>query len=216
MKEDAKTGRICVLGATGVIGMELVAHLLQAGQAVVAVVRDEAKLARGLKARAVQPTEEALTVLVADLFTETDAINPQLPEVLKDCASVFNCASPALSWIPCSRANREWGAPVSSLTRYLLGVATENDDGPHLVAICGPEHFEEHDGSVNPFRKVFSWTANALFPALRDNHDEVQLLLKSNQERWTVLRCGSIRPGTAESGDASKVQLDHQKDGSDY
>ena len=161
-----------------------------------------------------QPTEGVLTVLVADLFNEPAMANPQLAEVLGECAWVFNCASPALSWNPFSRANRSWGTPVSSLTRHLLGVAS--DDGPHIVAVCGPEHFEHHDGSVSIFRKALSWTASALFPALRDNRTEVQLLLQSNHERWTVLRCGSIRPGRGESGDANRIDFDLHRDGSNY
>ena len=57
---------------------------------------------------------------------------------------------------------------------------------------------------------------NRTIAALRDNHDEAVFLLSSGYDRWSVLRCGSIRPSSGEPGDASRIGADLHRDGSDY
>ena len=57
---------------------------------------------------------------------------------------------------------------------------------------------------------------NKMSAALRDNHDEAMLLLASGYGRWSVFRCGSIRPRSGQPGDASRIGMDLHNDGSNY
>ena len=61
MTDQNTTKTTCILGATGIIGFELVAHLLQSGEHVLAVVRNEAKLHQMLEARAITTYQGHLT-----------------------------------------------------------------------------------------------------------------------------------------------------------
>ena len=129
---------------------------------------------------------------------------------------IFNAASKPISWRPWSRANREWNGAVSSLTKDIIGAALQNDCKPHVVALCGPEYFAGYDDKISLLQRVMPRVVNGIVAALRDNHDEAVFLLRSGYGRWSVLRCGSIRPSSRQAGDASRIGADLHRDGSDY
>ena len=207
--------KVCILGATGCIGFELTVHLLQTRCDVLAAVRDGSKLRRMLAAHGMgRPDLERLSVVEPDLFAEGVARHGA---EMMACDYIFNAASKPISWVPWSRANREWGGVVSTLTREILRMASRSAAKPHIVAFCGPEHFAGYDDDApSPLRTAMSKVLNSMIAALRDNHDEAVLLLTSGYERWSVLRCGSIRPTSGTPGDASRIGADLHRDGSDY
>ena len=206
--------QVCVLGATGCIGFELTVHLLQAECDVLAAVRDGSKLQRMLAAHGMGLDLGGLSVVEQDLFTEGF---PRLGAEVMACDYIFNAASKPISWVPWSRANREWGGVVSTLTRAIVRRAWRSASKPHIVAFCGPEHFPGYDDEApSPLWTAMSKVLNRTIAALRDNHDEAVFLLSSGYDRWSVLRCGSIRPSSGEPGDASRIGVDLHRDGSDY
>ena len=208
--------KVCILGATGCIGFELTVHLLKVGCRVLAVVRDADKLQRMLSAQGICPDREELSVVEMDLFAEKAVAHPSVAQEMMACDYIFNTASKPVSWMPWSRANREWGGVVSSLTRELVEIASQDRRKPHVVAFCGTEYFVGYDANVSFFQRVLPKALNKMIAALRDNHDEAMLLLTSGYGRWSVLRCGSIRPSSGQPGDASRIGMDLHKDGSDY
>lgn len=203
-----------VLGATGCIGLDLTVHLLGAGCEVLAVVRDTDKLRRMLRERGTDP--HGVRVIELDLFAKKAVADPSVAQELMASDYIFNTASKPVSWVPWSRGNREWGGVVSSLTRDLVEIADRDSEKPHIVAFCGTEHFAGYDANVTFVQKVAPKLVNRLSAALRDNHDEATFLLKSAYGRWTVFRCGSIRPSSGQSGDASRIGMDLHHDGSNY
>ena len=207
--------KVCILGATGAIGFELSVHALEAGCEVLAVVRDTGKLRRMLTARGMDDPG-GLSVIELDLFAEKAVADPSVAQALMACDYIFNAASKPVSFAPWSRVNREWGAVVSSLTRELVEIASRDARKPHFVAFCGTEYFAGYDGNISFVQKAMPKLINKMSAALRDNHDEAMLLLTSGYERWSVFRCGSIRPSSGQSGDAGRIGMDLHKDGSDY
>lgn len=201
---NATTNKACVLGATGCIGFELTVHLLQADCEVLAVVRDSGKLRRMLNERGVD--HEGLSIIERDLFAD------RVTEEMLACDYIFNAASKPVSFVPWSRVNRQWGGVVSALTRELVESGAE----AHIVAFCGPEYFAAYDGEIGWFRRAATSVTNRLSAALRDNHDEALWLLGSSYGRWSVLRCGSIREASGQTGDAGRIGVDLHRDGSDY
>ena len=216
MNTTSSSKKACILGATGCIGFELTVHLLQTGCEVLAVVRDTSKFRQMLTAHGTDPDLEGLSVVELDLFAEGAFADTVSAQEMMACDYLFNTASKPISWTPWSRANREWGSIVSSLTRDIVRMASQSASKPHIVAFCGPEYFAEYDDNVILFQKAMPMVLNKMIAALRDNHDEAVLLLASGYGRWSVLRCGSIRPKSGEPGDASRIGMDLHKDGSDY
>lgn len=208
--------KVCILGATGCIGFELTVHLLEVGCRVLAVVRDTDKFRRMLSAQGIYPDLEGLSVVELDLFAEKAIADPSVAQELMAWDYIFNTASKPVSWVPWSRANREWGGVVSSLTRELMEVASQDRRKPHIVAFCGTEYFAGYDANVSFFQQALPKVLNKIVAALRDNHDEAMLLLTSGYGRWSVFRCGSIQPSSGQPGDASRIGMDLHKDGSDY
>ena len=225
--------KVCVLGASGCIGMEVVASLLGRGYDqdrkdihVVGVVRNGSKLSAGMERRGLlPPANKRLKIREGDVFATGEGF---LEDVMKGCDVVLNCASPALSWNPFSTVNRNWGSPVSDLTCKIISVASNNapnttqssTNGPRIIAFSGPEYFDEYDPreNISSLFRCASWLSQWLYPALRDNAVEVRSLLNSGYPRWTVFRCGSTRPneGSTKTGDATKIGSDLHHDGSDY
>ncbi len=207
---------ICILGATGSIGIELTASLLRNSENVLAVVRNEEKLQQMLELRELASTENRLTTIEADLFSEHVIQNSTLEDAIKKSDYVFNCASPKISWMPFSKINRKWGEPVSSLTKNIVQLGKETQSFPHLLAFCGTEYFKKYDGTNGSLGGFLSLILKSLIGALRDNYIEVNFLLNSDYQKWTVLRCGSVQGWTGVKGDASKIAIDHHKNKSDY
>ena len=216
MNTTTSSKRACILGATGCIGFEVTVHLLQAGCGVLAVVRNANKFRQMLTSHGLDPDLEGLSVVELDLFAEGPFANGVLAQEMMVCDYIFNTASRPISWTPWSRANREWGNVVSSLTRDVVGMAAKSARKPRIVAFCGPEYFVEYDDNVSFFQWAMPKVLNTMIAALRDNHDEAIFLLTSGYGRWTVLRCGSIQPKSGKLGDANKVGTDLHEDGSDY
>ena len=210
-----QTTKVCILGATGSVGFELSVHMLKAGCEIIAVVRNTDKLRRMLTVRGMGDLEE-LRVIELDLFAENMISDLTVTNEIIACDYIFNGASKPVSWMPWSRINRGWGAVVSSLTKKLVAIAQQRGLNPHIVAFCGPEYFAQYDDNISLAHKIMTTLTNKMNAALRDNHDEALLLLASEYQRWSVLRCGSIRPSSGQSGDASKIGADFHKDGSDY
>lgn len=156
-----------------------------------------------------------LSVHSLDLFGG-DELNGDLQQTIGNCNYIFNVASKPLSWNPFSRINREWGSAVSLLTRKLVEIASSSTVRPHIFAFCGPEYFDNYDENIGRFNKMLTKFLNSLISGLRDNHDEAMLLLASDYDKWSVMRCGSIRPGSGGFGDASKIDTDPHRDRSDY
>lgn len=200
----AHTTNACVLGATGTIGFELTVALIASGCSVVAVVRNTEKLRGMLSEREVD--HKGLAILERDLFAQG------VTQEMIDCDYIFNAASKPVSFAPWSSVNRQWDSAVSSLTRQIV----ESGTGAHVVAFCGPEYFSAHDGEVGLFQRAATSVANRLSAALRDNHDEALWLLGSGYERWSVLRCGSIREASGKAGMATSIGTSLHDDGSDY
>ena len=207
--------KVCVLGATGCIGLEVTVHALQAGCRVLAVVRDTDKLRRMLSARGIDDLEK-LSVVELDLFAERAVADPSVAQEMMACDYIFNAASKPVSWVPWSRANREWGGAVSALTRGIVEIASQDSRKPHMVAFCGTEYFAGYDSNISFVQKAMAKLINTMSAALRDNHDEAVLLLTSGYGRWSVFRCGSIRPSSGQPGDAGRIGMDLHKDGSNY
>ncbi len=206
---------VCTLGATGTVGFETTVHMLQAGCGVLAVVRDPYKIRRMLRARAIT-SFEGLTIVELDLFAEKAIADPSVAQAMMACDYIFNTASKPVSLMPWSRTNHERGSVVSSLTGDIVKAASRGGKRPRIVAFCGTEYFAGHDDNISFVHKTATRLANKLSAALRDNHDEAMLLLTSGYERWSVLRCGSIRPSSGQTGDASRIGTDLHKDGSNY
>ena len=143
--------KVCILGATGCIGFEVTVHVLQAGCGVLAVVRDTDKFRRMLSAQGIDDLE-GLSVVELDLFAEKAVADPAVAQEMMACDYIFNTASKPVSWVPWSRANREWGGVVSSLTRELVEVASQDRRKPHIVAFCGTEYFAGYDANVSFFQ----------------------------------------------------------------
>lgn len=209
------SARVAILGATGCIGFELTVHAIHAGCRVLAVVRDPDKLQRMLSARGIGEREE-LSVLDLDLFAPTAIADPSVAHEMLACDYIVNAASKPVSWAPWSRANREWGGVVSSLTRAIVEIASRDGRMPHIVAFCGTEYFAGYDDPISAVQTVMPKLVNRMSAALRDNHDEAIFLLTSGYGRWSVLRCGSIRPTSGQPGDASRIGADLHHDRSDY
>ncbi len=207
--------KVCILGATGSIGFEVTLHVLQAGCRALAVVRDTDKFRRMLSAQGMD-NPSGLSVVELDLFAEKAVADPSVAQEMMACDYIFNVASKPVSFVPWSRINREWGNVVSSLTRGIVEIASQDGRKPHIVAFCGPEYFTGYDGNISFVQKAMAKLANRMSAALRDNHDEAMLLLTSGYGRWSVFRCGSIRPSSGQSGDASRIGMDLHKDGSNY
>ena len=207
--------KVCILGATGSIGFEMTVHMLQAGCGVLAVVRDTDKFRRMLSAQGIDDLER-LSVVELDLFAEKAVADPSVAQEMMACDYIFNAASKPVSLVPWSRANREWGGVVSSLTRDIVEIASQDGRKPHIVAFCGTEYFAGYDGKISFVQKAMPKLINKMSAALRDNRDEAILLLTSGYGRWSVFRCGSIQPSSGQSGDASRIGMDLHKDGSDY
>ena len=207
--------KVCILGATGSIGFELIVHVLQAGCGALAVVRDTDKLQRMLTARGMDDPG-GLSVIELDLFAEKAVADQTVAQEMMACDYIFNAASKPVSFAPWSRVNREWDAVVSSLTKELVEIASQDARKPHIVAFCGTEYFAGYDGNLSFVQKAMPKLINMMSAALRDNHVEAMLLLTSGYGRWSVFRCGSIRPSSGQPGDASRVGLDLHKDGSNY
>ena len=208
--------KACVLGATGCIGFELTAHLLTSGVHVVAVVRNETKFQEMISARLPNSESMRLDVIQIDLFSAGALSDSDSVEMIMNCDYIFNVASKPLSLAPWSRTNREWGGVVSQLTKQVICLAAENNTSPHVVAFCGPEYFPAYDGKISLFQKALTKVFNNLIAGLGDNHEEATFLLRSGYPRWSVLRCGSIRPQSGKTGDASRIGMSLHKDGSDY
>lgn len=207
---------ICILGATGSIGIELTASLLRNSENVLAVVRDEKKLQKMLELRGLASTESRLTTIESDLFSENVIQNSKLEDAIKKSDYVFNCASPKISWMPFSKINRKWGEPVASLTKNIVNLGKGSESFPHVLVFCGPEYFKEYDGTNGFLGGFLSLILKSLIGALRDNYIEISFLLNSDYKKWTVFRCGSIQGWTGVKGDASKVGIDHHKNKSDH
>ncbi len=209
------SNNVCILGATGCIGFELTFHLLQAGCRVLAVVRDTDKFQRMLNAQGIDDLEK-LSIVELDLFAENAVADPSMAQRVMACDYIFNAASKPISKVPWSRINREWGGVVSSLTREIVEIVSHDEKKPHIGAFCGPEYFAGYDGNISFIQKAMTKLINKMNAALRDNHDEAMFLLTSGYGRWSVFRCGSIRPSSGQSGDASRIGVNLHKDGSNY
>ncbi|MGF1703594.1 SDR family oxidoreductase [Photobacterium makurazakiensis] len=205
----------CVLGATGRIGIELTASLLSKNLTVRAVVRDKTKLLNMLKERGISADQPTLSIFVTDLFSAVP--NTALNDAFSNCSMVFNCASPKISWVPLSKVNRQWGTPVLSLTRRLIEHANQADIKPHVFTFIGPEYFGQYDAHIRPHHRILSKLLKAIYPALKDNYLETNLILDGEYKKWTVLRCGGIRPGVkGRLGNSQNVGMDYKVDGSNY
>ena len=207
--------KVCILGATGCIGLELTIHMLQAGCKVLAVVRDTDKLRKMLDAQGIDDLKK-LSVIELDLFAENAVADPSVAQGVMACDYIFNVASKPISWVPWSRTNLEWGGAVSLLTKEIVEIVSHYGKKPHIVAFCGTEYFAGYDSNINFIQKAMPKLINKMNAALRDNHDEAMFLLASGYGRWSVFRCGSIRPSSGQSGDASRIRMSLHKDGSDY
>lgn len=208
--------KMCILGATGCVGIELTAHLLKIGNEVLAVVRDKTKLQKLLKDRHISIDEKRLTVMDEDLFEGGSDLSSSLSEALLGCSVIFNTASPKMSWVPWSRLNRNWGSPVSDLTKRIVAMQSELSLKPHLFVLCGSEYFNGFNKTPGVMTVLMSRIMRSLYPFLRDNYEEVEYLINSSVNEWTVLRCGSIRPGEGSLGEAGRVEHDLYEDHSDY
>ncbi len=205
--------KVCILGATGNIGIEVTVALLKNNEKVIAVVRNRKKLIQLLKLRNVIYKKENLTIIQSELFSkvlENDVIN-----AIKQCDYVFNLASPKISWVPFSKINRKWGEPVCNLTRDIIKYSEQTEVKPHIIAMCGTEYFEKLDGKK---AGLMSKILRMFIGALRDNFMEVEFLLNADYLKWTVFRCGSVREyaGTGVAGKASNIGMDLHKDYSNY
>lgn len=207
---------VCVLGATGRIGIELAANLLALGIKVNAVIRNKEKFLRMLQERKVETNAEILTIYEIDLFQESPETNQKINQSLKGCAFICNAASPKISWIPLSKVNRTWSYPVSGITKKIVNSYSDDEICPHLFVFCGPDYFTNYDKNIRLYQKITSKISRIIFPALQDNYLESLFLLDGFFNVWTVFRCGSIREGNGELGNASNVQIDFEKDGSNY
>ncbi|WP_095499026.1 NAD(P)H-binding protein [Paraferrimonas haliotis] len=216
-----QTISVCVLGATGTIGIALTSHLIAKGVKVNAVVKDANKLNRLLLQRNIDNTNECLTVYTMDLFAGNGELANGLAKPLDGCCAVFNCASPKLSWKPWSKINRTWQHPITSLTKTLVALGSEQVLKPHIVSFCGPDYFDGYNTNLYFYQRWFSKTSRVLFPALQDNYDEALFLSNACYPNWTVFRCGGIKPddakqGTISLGKASNVAIDFVQDKSNY
>lgn len=166
--------------------------------------------------RGITLTQSPLTIIEADVFSESIRQNSTIADVIKKSDYVFNCASPKISWLPFSTTNRKWGEPVSNLTKDIISLGKETQNSSHLLAFCGTEYFKEYDGTKGFMGGFLSLVLKSLIGALRDNDIEARFLLNSNYKKWTVFRCGSIRDWANEKGNSSKIGFDFHKDKSDY
>ena len=197
---------VCILGATGSIGFEVTVHVLQAGCGALAVVRDTGKFLRMLSAQGIDDLE-GLSVVELDLFAEEAVADPSVAQEMMACDYIFNAASKPVSWAPWSRANREWGGVVSSLTREIVEIASQDRRTPHIVAFCGTEYFAGYDDNISFVQKAMPKLINNMSAALRDNHDEeFDFFWPRGTDVVSVFRCGSIRPRSGQPGDASRIR----------
>ncbi|WP_136468593.1 NAD(P)H-binding protein [Flagellimonas onchidii] len=216
MTNREQTNTIGILGATGIIGFELTAHFLQKNENVVAIVRNQNKLHDLLKSRNISSLNNLTTITTSDLFLKNMLDDSSIKNQLLQCNYIFNCASPPLSWMPFSKANRNWRAPVSTLTKSIIALTKKTTKTPHIVAFCGTDYFKQVDGTKGPLFGLMSSVLRSFIGGLKDNRIEALFLLNSNYDNWTVLRCGSIRPNTDLEGDTTKIGVDFHKDKSDY
>ena len=202
MKTINNNSSICVLGATGTIGIELTAHLLKNEISVLAVVRTKSKLEKMLKERGIASDVPHLKIKEANFFTE-GADNTELWSEILASSKIFNCATPKISYRPFSRVNRNWGTPVLYLTKRIINLAKEQGKTPHHISFIGPEKFKQVDGTSGPLGGGLSKVVRAMIKGLDDKYKEATYLLESDYKNWTILRCGEIRPGTGKEGDTS-------------
>jgi nucleoside-diphosphate-sugar epimerase len=168
--------RIAILGATGVLGRQVVPRLVERGHAVVAVARDEAKAAR-LRRLDVE-------TVIGDIL---DAAS--LPPALQGCDAALHLATavprPGMprDFSLNDRIRREGTANLIAACRAAGVERYVQQSIAHLVA-AGTAELLDEDAPLHPTPA----TASAA---------EMEAFVRQSGLRWTILRGGAFYgPGT--------------------
>lgn len=185
---------VLVIGATGGIGSQVVAHLLQRGVPVRAMIRSEAKLPEA--ARTSSLLKPVVVGSVLDLNSD------QLAKIMQGCGAVVSCLGHDINhmWAEPKMLCRDTSRLVYDAARY------SQSSTPLRYVTVSTTGVDSPDGSDRPQGVLESWILSALeafLPPVSDNVENAKFLAKQRQRQQGSIEFAAVRPDDLVDGPAS-------------
>ena len=180
----------CVTGASGYLGVEVVAQLLDAGWVVRGTVRDPSDVAKTRELRALPGAAERLSLLPADLLGGTGAFEP----CVDGAAALFHTASPFVT-ANITDAQAQLVRPALEGTTHAVSAALASPSVRRIIVTSSIAatmgRFTDKDGCFNED----DWNGSSK-PDASDGLDAYRYSkLVAEREFWRLLDEHAATPG---------------------